>query len=130
LIEAGPTIREHRSAARGRLEQPTRRAETHCCHVTSSDIEGQPGRGEEPRVSGRRDVPQEPDVRLPGEALRIPGASHQEALRAPQPRGLDEQPQQCLLPVMCVSAEIRERRTRVSIYGYGAMHLRINMTVQ
>src|SRR6185437_6006588 len=70
-IEPVPLVGQDRHAARGRLEQPPRRAPAHRRHRRARHVQRHPCRAVERGMLRRRQMAHEEDVRRPGELPRI-----------------------------------------------------------
>lgn len=75
-------------------------------------------------------VTDEPQIVGPGKAIGITGATQHETFVRPAAGGLQEQPLQLDLPVIGVSAEIREIRASPRIAGNRMVGQRIDVSVQ
>jgi hypothetical protein len=129
-IESLPGVAQQRRAACGGLEQAAGRAISHRGHFGAGHVERQAGGTEKPRMSVGGHVTDEPQVLGPGKAIRITGATQHKTVVRPPAGGLDEQPLQLDLPVMGVSAEVREIRTPLRIAGNRMVGERIDVSVQ
>src|SRR6266576_195215 len=77
-----------------------------------------------------REMLDKKDVVRPWELGWILGAAHYEPHVWCTPRGFEEQILQCLLPILRVRAEVRERRAIPFIGSDPTMHVRIHTAVK